>query len=317
MNISNNTFYGVTSLNQNFYTSSVEDNLKSYINYNMLNIGGFVNVNVQTSGLYNNITFDRLKPINAVGQDTNTIWQTPKRDWVWESDVSFNNSTPNAISGIYVNNTLYPAPSGSGAITYTLDYPNGSVIFNNPLSSATKIHMAYSYRWCQVIKSVDSEWKLLQQLTYKPTDTTKTNLSNILGEHRLQMPCIVIEPTPNTFDIPYELGSLKSYRNQDILLHVYSENLNDNNKIVDILRLQKDNNIVMYDIKKLISDNVYPLQYNGSINPSGLNYSEIINNSAFHWKKLYIKDINLIDQQKNTVSDLIWCMLRMTVEVIL
>ena len=83
MNISNNTFYGVTSLNQNFYTSSVEDNLKSYINYNMLNIGGFVNVNVQTSGLYNNITFDRLKPINAVGQDTNTIWQTTKRDWVW------------------------------------------------------------------------------------------------------------------------------------------------------------------------------------------------------------------------------------------
>ena len=87
--------------------------------------------------------------------------------------------------------------------------------------------------------------------------------------------------------------------------------------IIKLLILQKDNNIVMYDIKKLISDNVYPLKYNGSINPSGLNYSEIINNSAFHWKKLYIKDINLIDQQKNMVSDLIWCMLRMTVEVIL
>ena len=94
------------------------------------------------------------------------------------------------------------------------------------------------------------------------------------------------------------LGSLKSFRNQDFLLHIYSENINDQNKLVDILRLQKEKNIHLYDIKKVVKNGVFKLKHDGSLNSIGIDYIDLVNNSEYRWNKTFIKNVSIIDQEK-------------------
>lgn len=310
--------HGITSLQDNMLIPTIEENLKSFFDYGLLQIGGFVNVNIPTSGLYKT-TFHSLKPSKDPSYIANTVWQTPKKDWVWESGVSYNGTHPIAISGIKISNVFYPAPSGSGTISFRLDYENGQVIFNKAINSSSKVEMNYSYRWCQIIKSNDSMWQTLQTMTYQPN--SQINQSDkgdyaISASHRLQLPAIVIETIPRNSNSPYELGSLVSYRQQDILCHIYAENINDCNVLMDILRLQKDKTVLLYDLKKVINGNLYGLNNNGSKNNDGLNYGQIISDPNLIWNRLYIKDVNFLDIQKNTSSSMVWCITRLTVEVI-
>lgn len=131
------------------------------------------------------------------------------------------------------------------------------------------------------------------------------------------MPAIVIETSPKNNDIPYELGSLISYRQQDILLHIYAENINDINNIIDILRYQKEKTLILYDIKKVVNNRLCGLNPNGSKNTNGLNYEQLISNNQLVWNKMYIKEVSFIDMQKNTSSNIFWCIVRLTSEIIL
>lgn len=318
-----NKFYGIQSISEIPIIGQIEDNLKSFLDYGLLNIGGFVNVSIPTSGLYTT-TFSSLKPATeptGVGVKTVKVWQTPKKEWIWESGIGYNGNYPTQITGVIINGTGYPVPTGNAAVSFKLDYTDGQVFFNSGLKPTTNVQMAYSYRWCQVIKSSNNNlWKQLQFLSYKPDsqiDLNNKGSYNLSANHRIQMPAIVIESAPNNTDIPYELGSLVSYRSQDFLIHIYTENINDTNKLIDIIRLQKDNNIHMYNIKQVVSSGVFGLKADGSKNLNGLNYSQIIGNSAYQWKNLYIKSVNIVDIQKNNTSNLIWCMLRMTCEIII
>lgn len=310
--------HGVTSLQDNMIIPTVEENLKSFLDYGLLHVGGFVNVNIPTSGLYKT-TFHTLKPTKDPSYLANTVWQTPKKDWVWESGISYKNTSPVNISGVYIANTLYPAPSGSGAIEYRLDYENGQVIFAKPLNASTKVEMSYSYRWCEIIKSNNNLWSTLQPMAFKPdsqiSQPDKGNYA-VSSSHRVQLPAIVLETIPRNSNSPYELGSLVSYRQQDILLHIYTENYSDCNTLMDILRLQKDKTILLYDLTKIVNNNLYGLNNNGSKNPNGLNYGQIISNNDFVWNRLYIKEVNFLDIQKNTTATMFWCITRLTVEVI-
>jgi len=312
-------FNYVSSLNDNFYIPCVENNLKSFLDYGFLNIGGFVNVNIATSGLYGQ-SFHVLKSSVDPGYPNNRVWQTPKKDWVWESGVVYNGSSPIQISGLYLNNSFYAAPSGSGSITYSLDYANGRVIFNSSVSASSKVEMAYSYRWCQVATASSSQGsKYLQQFTYEPNRSINTNNKGdnaIAANSRLQMPAIVIETIPKNRETPYELGSLISLREQDILLHIYTENINDLNVIMDILRLQKEKNIQLYNIKNVVSNQKYGLNSDGSKNLNGLSSKDTILDNSLLWYKMYIKDISFVDIQKNNISSLFWCICRLTSEIV-
>lgn len=313
-------FYGVDSLYQNMYLGVVEENIKSFLDYGFLNIGGFVNVTPPTSGLYNT-TFHKLKPTTDPGYPSNTVWQTPKKDWIWESGVEYNGISPINITGVVINGSGYPVPTGNATNSYSLDYNNGRVYFNRAVPPGSNVELAYSYRWCQVIKSSNNQnWKTLQNLTYQPESQINQSASGIYAieaNHRIQMPCIVIEPIARNFTNPYELGSLVSSRQQDILCHIFTENINDRNTIMDILRMQREKPVVLYDIKKIVSSGVYGLNANGSKNPNGLNYGQILQNNEFIWNTMYIRDVNFINMEQNTTSNLFWCITRLTVEVIL
>ncbi len=316
MTDTSNEFYGVNSVNDNFLIENVEENIKSFIDYGLTKAGGFINVesSIPTSGIYNH-SFAHLRPVTDIAYGDNRVWQAPRNNWITESGISFGGTDAIEFSGVYVDGTFYSEPSGTAPITYRVNYPDGQIVFDSKVYDGSTVTASYSYKWCSVLKSSDDRWNFIKRFSYRPEEPSKTK--DGLSEHNLQLPAIFIESTPRNYDTPYALGSLKSFRNQDFLLHIYSENINDQNKLVDILRLQKEKNIHLYDIKKVVKNGVFKLKHDGSLNSIGIDYIDLVNNSEYRWNKTFIKNVSIIDQEKNRDSSILWCMLRITCETIL
>lgn len=312
-------FNNVTSLNSNHLINQLEENIKTFFDWGFLNIGGFVNINSPTTGLFGG-TFSQLKPSNQPGYNNGQVWQTPRKDWIWESGVSFNNTSPKSISGIVLGSAFYPSPTGSGSVGYSINYPLGQIVFDRAQAPNAQIRLDYSYRWCQVYKSSsDPYWIELQSSSFQPTPAiNQPNKGdyNLSSNHRIQMPCIVVEPIARSFSKPWQLGASDFAVDQDILLHVFAENSSDKNKIIDVIRLQKEKTIWLYDINKVVNNNVNPLNYKGGINLSGKNYPYLVSNETYRWNKCYFKEISFMDME--TVNkNLYWCTIRLTTEVII
>lgn len=294
------TFQSVTNIGEKLLLSTLEDNIKSFLDWGFLNIGGFVNVNIPTSGISGS-GFHTLKPVQDPAQSQNTVWESSRKEWVHETGVLYSGMQPINISGIYVNNNLVPAPTGSGQYSYRINYPLGQIVFNNPQRVNLNVSLNYSYRYVQVYKSSESVWwKELQQLSYDPNFSNDNKASLITANHRIQMPAIVIEIIPRTVQIPYELGNVKNIIGQDILLHIYTENMIQRNSIIDILLLQKEKQTYLYDINNVIKNNVQPLNHRGEKNINGLNYGQIVNSPSYQRKVFYIEEATTTEF--NTIS---------------
>ena len=312
------TFNNVTSIGDKLVLEQVEDNLKEFLDWGFLNIGAFVNINVPTTGINNNFVHS-LKQTNDPGFTNGRVWQTTHKDIVWETGVIYNGYSPNNISGIYINNLFSPAPTGSGSYGYYIDYPNGRVIFNNAIVNAN-IGMSYSYRWCQVHKASSSPWWVEIQgdlMSPNPQFLQKDKGDfNIPAKQRLQMPCIIIEPISRSELIPHQLGAHDFRINQDFLLHILSERAPDKNKLADIIRLQKEKTILLYDTQKAVQSGVYGLDYRGSKNINGKTYAGLVQDSNLEWNKCFFKDISIMDMETANNS-FFWCTIRLTTEVII
>jgi hypothetical protein len=308
----------VSSIGQNFLIEQLEDNLKSFFDWGLLNIGGFVNIKTPTTGINNNLPH-QLKPTNDPSFTDGRVWQISRKDIVWETGVNFNGYNPVPVSGININNAHYPAPTGSGSIGYHINYPLGRVIFDKPLTNSN-VSMEYSYRWCQIHKSSSSLWwtELQGDLTNPNPQFLQKNKGdfNISANHRVQMPCIIIEPISRSSSTPWQLGGTDFMIDQDILLHIFTERAADKNTLADIIRLQKHKTIWLYDIKKVVNSGVNGLNYKGSINSSGKIYPDLVMDPNFRWYKCFFKDINIMDMETSN-SSLFWCTIRLTAEVII
>lgn len=287
------------SLGEKTLITNLENNTKLFLEWGFLNVGGFTNVNIPTTNIHN-FNLHILRPVKDQTQPSFTSWQSPKKDWVYESGVCFKDESPLAFSGVYVNNTFYPAPTGSGTINYRVDYPNGQIVFNSGVTTNSTVTASYSYKTVQVYKSNEyPQWKEIQF----DTDLNKANQFNkydkgdfsISPEHRAQLPIIIIEADSRSRSRPFRLGDRSLIIEQDILCHVIADNKVQRDSMIDILRLQEDRIIWLFDTNKVIEDKVYNLNFNGSINSSGLNYPSLVNNSTYQWKMSRLSKVNISD----------------------
>lgn len=292
------TFMGVDSIGSTLIINELENNYKSFLDWGFLNLGAFTNVNIPTTNI-SSFNLHILKPTVDKHRTNNTVWQSARKDWVYESGVSFSGTSPINISGIYVNGTLYPAPTGNSTIGYKINYPEGKVIFNSPVSASSTVQAEYSYRNIQIYKM--EEFPYWKEIQYRSLEN-KTGLSlsdkgdfAINSENRVQLPAIVIETVARSDSKPFRLGDKSLIIEQDILLHVLADNPKDKNNIIDIIRLQEDRIIWLYNTNKVVKSGVYALNYNGTKNLTGQNYSGIMNNDNFRWLKCRITDVNISD----------------------
>ncbi len=304
------TFHNVSSITNKNRISLLEDNVKSFLDWSFLHIGGFVNVGIPTSGVAGG-SFHILKSSeDPVLKDK--VWQSPRKDWIYESGIVYESGSPIAFSGVYLNNTFLPAPTGSGSYGYNVNYPLGQIVFNNPVSSKSTVIANYSYRYVQVYKSSDNFWwKEVQKETYNPSNFNKQDYS-ITSVHRVQLPAIIVELIPRTIQIPHQLGTVDNIIIQDVFLHIYTENANQRNILVDILLHQKDKTVYLYDVNDVIKNNRYSLNKFGNINPSGYNYPNIIQNFPSYW--CTIKD-STIGELNSLSSSLYNAIVRWSIEI--
>jgi len=297
-------FNHVQSIGRKDRLSGLEDNLKGFLDWSFLQIGGFVNVPIPTSGLVNakNTGFHVMKSVNDPSKPSKT-WEAPRKDWVYENNpalsnpatISYNpygtsasglNTSPISFSGVYLNNTFLPAPSGSGNYTYKTNYPLGHIVFDSNVSATSNVTVSYSYRYVQVYKASESVWwKEIQKETYNPQIKPNGDYA-ITANHRAQLPCIMVELIPRTEMIPYQLGTTENIVIQDVFLHVFAQTANQRNSIIDTLLLQKDNSFWLYDVNTVIKNNAYLLSRSGDINPSGYNYNILTENFKSHWSTI-------------------------------
>jgi hypothetical protein len=306
------TFNHVTDIGQRDIVSSLEDNVKSFLDWSFLNIGGFINVGIPistTSGPY------KLTPISG---DPSVVyprtWESTRKDWIYETGVTYNNTHPTNISGINLNGTFLPAPTGSGAYTFWINYPLGRVTFNNNIAANSNITLAYSFRFVQVYKANENSWwKDIQDNQYNPSNVLAGSGTSYLA-NGMQLPAIVIETAPRSISIPHELGSTANILRQDLLLHIFTENPVQRNNLIDIMLKQKDKTLNLYNINKLVKNNRQSLNYRGEANSNRLNYDQIVNDNAFIFKRCYIHNAILSEIQSFS-STLHHGVIRWTMEI--
>lgn len=330
--MSNDKFSGVSTIGEHLLMSQVENNIKSFLDWGFLNIGAFINVNRPDQNIYGN-PLAVLKPTQDPNFTDGQVWQTMRKDWVWEDNIIYtqcveppptglpspsspcpsgilnappcdpiyNQSiSPNLINGIYINNVFYPLNT-VGPYAYKVDYINSRIIFNSAISLSDTIEMEYSYRWIQVYNYDNAQW--WRQLQYQ-TDANVNHFNqlnkgdfSILSNNRVQLPAIIIETVSRGLSKPWQLGDKSLVMKQELLLHIVSETMADRNKIIDILRLQQDKTIRMYDTNLVIKYGVQPFLIDGTLNPNALKYDDLIGCNIYIWKNVRLIDIFASDVQ--------------------
>lgn len=275
-------FHNVGSITYKDKISILEDNLKSFLDWSFLNIGGFINVSTPPtlpgpSGMH--MLFKSADPTIS----GNKLWESIRKDWVYESGINYSGVSPSNFSGVYLNNTFLPAPSGSGSYTYSVNYPLGQILFSNAVSSTSSVIAGYSYRFVQTYKATDSIWwKEVQKETYSVNYSTTGDFA-LTSVHRVQLPAVIIELGPRVELKPYQLGTSENIWTQDVFLHVFAANANQRNVLIDILIAQKDKVLYLYDVNKVAKTKSYSLNEYGSINPSGMNYPSLVSSFRHNW----------------------------------
>lgn len=289
------TFKGVSRISDDFLLNILESNFKNYFDWAFLCIGSWFDSNIDEYNFYSSSNqHSMLVPVADESYNDGQVWQSIRKDWVWETGIDFNSTSPIPITGLYIDDIYH---SNDGA-SYTINYPEGRVVFDSAQSTTSSIKLNYSYRNIQTYRSNESPWlNIIQYGSFNTAsqDITRTEDGDwsIGANHRVQLPAIVIESVPRSRSRPYELGNDNLLIEQDIAFYVLAENKNDRNKILDILRLQQDSTIWLYNTNDLAKDDKYPLDHNGNLKSNPLMYPNIVD--LYPWRKCWIKNVSLFE----------------------
>ena len=302
--MAHNNLQGFSDVGESTISTVIQDNMVEFFDWALLEKGNFFNVSIPTTGLYGG-SKHILKLVDDPRYDAGQVWETPRKDLVWETGVSYPSGLgtiqPIQISGVFVDGTTAANFYGPGDSTYGhyIDYPLGRIVFDSAIDTTSTVYMNHSYRWVQVYLADKAPW--WQDLQYRSLRVDSTHVSQtgsgdwaIGGQHRVQLPAVVIEAVPRRYSEGYELGSANLRTYQDVLFHVVAESKWQRNQLVDILSMQQDKSIYLFNTNKVAEEGVYPLDYRGMLasgNP--LMYPNLVAASGYRWKECRFRNATL------------------------
>ena len=114
------TFKGVNRISDDFLLNILETNFKTYFDWAFLCIGAWFDANIDEYNFYNSSNqHSLLIPVSDESYIDGQVWQGIRKDWIWETGVSFNTTLPIPITGIYVNDVY----SENNSTEYSVNYP--------------------------------------------------------------------------------------------------------------------------------------------------------------------------------------------------
>lgn len=289
-------FKSVTSITNDFLLNILEANFKMFLDWSFLHIGAWFDAQIPLGGtIYSQENPQyKLLLVDDPSFNPGQVWQGIRKDWVWETGVVCTGGNPVSISGVYLDDVFTTAEN----LTFMINYPLGRIVFEESMQGDVEVAVNHSYRHVQIYRANDSPWfNIIQYASYQNDNPDIVRMSegewSIGGNHRIQLPAIIIESVPRSRSRPYEIGSKALIVDQDMCFHVLAETKNERNKIMDILRLQQDLHMSLFDTNLLSRDDNFPLDYNGSLKLEALMYPDIID--QYRWRKCWIKTANLTE----------------------
>lgn len=273
-------FKGVTEIGQAGFTNQLANNVSAFLDWALLGIGAFFNVEVSMSGHYGGDQ-SQLRRVSDPYYTDGCVYEAFRSNWVWESGISYG-IQPVAYSGVYVNGSFHPA-STTGVYSHKVDYPKGRLTFDNPLNIADKVQCSYSFKQVLVTTS-EVPWSRTVMFDSMRVDSPQflqqgSGVWNILSQSRVQFPIVMIDPVTDVNFRGANLGG-GQYRTQSVFIYTFAEDPAQRNNLMDILLNQSEKTIILYDVNKVITDGKFPLDYDGGIQPSGYQYPDLVQNYA-------------------------------------
>ncbi len=313
-------FKGVGFIGDTYLMNKLELNLKTWFEWALLRAGAWTDVTIPTLGAFGG-DYSILRRVDDPSFTAGTVYESARKDWVWETGVNhedFDANTVNPISPalVYVD-TVLTSPDH-------INYPLGRVVFSSAQSSASVITATYSYRYAQVYRANDTPWwKDLQYRSFRVDDSHFSQESkgvwSIGSQHRIQMPCVIIEAVPRAVSRGFQLGDGAAIVEQDVLVHVLAESSSDRNKLVDIFRGQFDKSIYLFDNDLVAQNTDYPLDHQGEIVDSAQTYPALVDttaNGGWRWEQCRFSRTEVAEVEALN-SRLYEGVVRMTCEVVL
>ena len=294
--MSSTTFKGVTDIGDKHLSEIITDNLIFFVDWGLLNIGGYFNVTIPTSGQYGG---DRsvLKLVKDPRFTDGTVWESFAKNWVWETSLE-TAQQPINVSGVYLNGTFHSVNTN-----HYIDYNNGRVIFNSALPTNSVVKANYSYKHVDVSDGHDIPWLSRPVPNYARIDnSTYAQLGSgdysEMPERKIQLPTIAVEVNAIASTRGHSLGTGYRYAKNNVLFHILSDNDGTCKKLADILVDQKDKTIFMFDSNKIADSGAYPLDSRGMKRSEAINYPTMVSDSGYVWNKLLFKETNAQNTQR-------------------
>ena len=275
---------GFSSVFDPALTNEIQDNLLEYFDWALMDKGNYFN---STKGELapNGEDYSKLRSSSNDHYNAGQVWEGFRKNWIWQSGVNNspaplvgNNKNQPGISGVYIDGVFQPT-SGVGTYAHYVDYLNGRVIFDTAIPTGTTVQVEHSYKYIIVTYAYNVPWlKELQTDTLQPTssffDKDKGSW-DIPPESRLQLPAIAIEVVPLRRFKGYQLGG-GQWVYTDVLFHCIAEDEVTRNQLVDIVSMQNDRRIDLFNSNRIDASGDFPLDYRGSPVPSALRYPDLM-----------------------------------------
>ena len=99
------------------------------------------------------------------------------------------------------------------------------------------------------------------------------------------------------------------------ILHILAKNRFDRNNLIDIIRLQQDKVIWLYDTNKVVNGEVYSFNFNGSLNSNRIQYDQLVKDPNYQWRTCRFKNI-IVSEVESFSTALSEAKIRLTAEII-
>lgn len=314
---------GFTNIHSSTVSNDIQDGLVEYFDWALLDKGNYFNVTKgETSP--NGQDMSRLRMSSNDSYASGQVWEGFRKNWVWQSGVSGVNmdaplvsTNPDypGVSGVYIDDTFEPS-SGVGTYAHTIDHFNGRVIFDTAVSSGTKVQVEHSYKYINVVYANNVPWlREVQNNTIQPNSNFRDVSEggwDIPPESRLQLPAVAIEMVPGRRFKGYALGG-GQWIYSDVIFHCIAEDEYTRNQIVDIISLQNNKVIDIFDSNAINDANAFPLDRMGSPVASGLRFPDLV--KSYPGGKIRLTNSS-IQEMVMAKADVFGGVVRMTVEAI-
>lgn len=258
-------------------------NLKWFLDWGLLNRGAYSIYEYGSDSWYDDDE-SQLHVVPDERYESGRVWEAVGKEFVWESGVSLTSSgavDPFRVSGVYIDGDFYPTDV-VGINSHHIDYLNGRVIFDEPKDADDDIRAEYTRRSVHVGFADDKDFRRLMLESVEDFLTDSLPSGTPSREHQIWLPSIFIEVgTGRQRGMQLGGGQIKT---RDITFHIFADNPQDRNLLMDWLDYQTRTTFWMADLNNI----TFPFDEYGDIVNGVTNWVDMT--SDHPWKRLRVME---------------------------